>query len=863
MELAERDNFLALMLSKFKKTSAEGHCLFVTGEAGIGKSALIKVFLKQVENESIQFTGGCDSLFTPRPLAPLYDVALQINDDWCEKIFSISSRAELFTKFVKEFSDAQRPVIVVFEDIHWADEATLDFIKFLARRICSLKCLFLLSWRDDEISQQHQLRNVLGEICSDNFTRIELTPLSREAVFQMAAEKGFDAEEVYSISEGIPFYVNEILASYSRGVPDNIKDAILSVYNRQDEKVKEVWQLFSVIPEGLELDRLIQIDASFQAGISASLAKNILVIRMDRIFFKHELYRRTIEDSLSPFQRIFLNKKILSIFQKTLVEKNEIERILHYAKNANDQALVRKYAPIAAFKASSVGAHLQASKLFFTAIEYSDKTETDHLVQLYESFAYECYLTNQIKKAIDYVGKALLIYYGKNEAERIGNSLWFLSRLWWFEGNSEQANSYALQSIKVLEDQPSSKAKAMAYSNMSHLKMTSDQTEECIAWGKKAIKICREVNDKETFAHALNCMGSSLMLHEDTLQKGINLLRRSIRIAWKNDLHEQVARAYTAFGTNLVTLKEYEIAKNILEKGINYCEKMDLDSLKFYLQGWQCRLFHETGNWKEAYDVGEKLIDNEHLFPISRIGALVIVATIKMRTGAKDAIPLLMEAKKLAFETKELQRIIPVLIALLEYEWITGKSFIDASSLKKMVRNYMRFNKLSYKSRLYFWLRKLQKEYIALKETGNDSGIYYPPVTVEESVYWEQSGCAYEQALALFEGNEEQKRKALQILQKLGASEIFGKLKMEMRSMGIRKIPRGLRESTKTNPAKLTNRELDVLHLLKKSVHNKDIAETLFISAKTVDHHVSSILFKLDVDSRSNAVSEALRLHIL
>jgi DNA-binding CsgD family transcriptional regulator len=862
MQLTERDNFLALMHSRFQKTSGEGHCLFVTGEAGIGKSALIKVFLKQVEDKSVQFTGACDFLFTPRPLAPLYDLALQIFDDWDEKIFSISSRAELFTRFVKEFSHPQKPVVGVFEDVHWADEATLDFIKFLARRISSIKCLFILSWRDEEINQQHQLRNVTGEISSDNFTRLELTPLSREAVYQLAAKKSYDAEEIYSISEGIPFYVNEILSCDSDGVPANIKDSVLSAYNRQEEKVKEAWQLFSVIPDGLELDRLILIDESFHEGISASLAKNILIIKNDKIFFKHELYRRTIEDSLSPFQRIALNKRILSIFLKTFIEKNEIERILHYAKNSNDNELVLKYAPIAAFKASSVGAHLQASRLFFTAIQYSDKKENEHLVQLYESYAYECYLTNQIKRAIHYTGEALLIHRKKNEKEKIGNSLWFLSRLWWFEGNSEQAVSYARQSIKVLEDQPSSKAKAMAYSNMSHLKMTSDQTDECISWGKKAIKICREINDKETFAHALNCMGSTFMLDKATCQKGIELLRRSFRISWKNSFHEQVARAYTALGTNLVTLKKYDTAKKILQKGINYCEEMDLDSLKFYMRGWKCRLYHETGNWKEASQLGENLI-NQNLFPISKIGALVVVATIKMRIGEKDALPLLEEAKKLAFETKELQRTIPVLIALLEYEWITGISFIDASSLEKMVRHYLRFNRLSYKSRLYFWLRKLQKEYISFNETEKSRNRYYPPVTVQESVYWQKCGCAYEQALALFEGNEEQKRTALQILQKSGATAICGKLKMEMRSLGIKKIPRGLRESTKTNPAKLTNRELDVLQLLQKSIHNKDIAETLFISSKTVDHHVSSILFKLDVNSRSNAVSEALRLHIL
>ena len=129
--------------------------------------------------------------------------------------------------------------------------------------------------------------------------------------------------------------------------------------------------------------------------------------------------------------------------------------------------------------------------------------------------------------------------------------------------------------------------------------------------------------------------------------------------------------------------------------------------------------------------------------------------------------------------------------------------------------------------------------------------------------FWEQKGCPFEKAFALFEGTEDDKINALLIFQQLGADAVYEKIKMEMRVGGIKKIPRGLRESTRTNPAQLTNRELDVLQLLKHGVQNKEIAETLFISTKTADHHVTNILFKLDVNSRLKAVNEAVRLGIL
>src|SRR3954469_17986052 len=182
MKLIERDNFLAAMNNRFKQAVlGEGHCLFVAGEAGIGKTSLVKTFLKEAADRSIVYMGACDALFTPRPLAPLYDIALQINAEWPERIQSLPSRAELFTKFLQAFTQQNSTIVLLFEDVHWADEATLDFIKFFSRRISSTKCLFILTYRDNEMSAQHSLKNLPGDLVPGTFTHLLLTPLSRQA----------------------------------------------------------------------------------------------------------------------------------------------------------------------------------------------------------------------------------------------------------------------------------------------------------------------------------------------------------------------------------------------------------------------------------------------------------------------------------------------------------------------------------------------------------------------------------------------------------------------------------------------------------------------------------------------------------
>lgn len=864
MELIERASFLTSLKSAFEKTVAgEGHCIFVSGEAGIGKTSLVKEFCNDKKNEAVIYTGTCDALFTPRPLSPLYDIAWQLGGDLWEDTKTIEDRARLFARFFHELNNQQQQVILIFEDIHWADEATLDFIKFFTRRITQTSCLFILTYRDNEIHSRHPLRNVLGELIPGSFTRLQLMPLSKQAVEKLAQQKGYSGEDVYSISGGNPFYVNEILASYSPGVPDNIKDSILAVHNRQDEKTKYIWDILSMLPTGLETRYLEKIDPQYEDVIENSLDSRILIINKGLLLFKHELYRRTIEESLSPLKRVAFNKKILELFRKEFEENNQTERIIHHAKNANEYELVVQYAPIAAKQAASLGAHIEASKLYFSAIEYYQGTDKDLLVELYESYSYECYLTNKIREAIIYEGKSLNIWKEKNCVEKTGNCMWFLSRLWWYDGNWKQSESFANQAIEILNDQPSSRAKAMAFSNMSQLKMHSDQTDKCIFWGEKAIAIASELNDEETRAYALNSMGSTLMLNQSSMARGIALLEQSLEIAIKNSYHEHVARAYTALGSNGVTTKDYAFGRKKLDEGINYCEERDLDSWKFYMLGWKARLNLETGNWNEAYRIAESLIKNENLLPVIKIGALVVIATIKMRRGDPDALPLLLEAKTRAFETMELQRIIPALFALLEYEWITGKIYIETEVLDQMISRFREVRKVSKKSRFYYWLRKARKQHPALKEIYEAREVNSVSKVLEEAAMWKKFGCPYEQALALFEGSEDDKRKAISMVQELGATTVYEKMKQEMRSSGIKKIPRGIRETTRCNPAQLTGRELDVLHLLKEGMQNKEIAAALFNSTKTVDHHISSILFKLDVSSRTKAVQEAIRLGIV
>ncbi|MBC7390741.1 MAG: hypothetical protein H7329_16135, partial [Opitutaceae bacterium] len=507
--------------------------------------------------------------------------------------------------------------------------------------------------------------------------------------------------------------------------------------------------------------------------------------------------------------------------------------------------------------------HKEASKLFLTALEYFEGNNKNQLAKFYEAYAYECYLSNQIQEAITFTEKVLINSKENSDIENTGDSLRFLSRLWWFDGHRKNAENFAWQAIEVLKDQPASVAKAMTFSNMSQLKMLSDEPSECRLWGEKAIAMAKELDDDEILCHALNNVGSVHMFIHSYEQKGIAMLQQSLEIALRNCYYEHAARAYTNLASGLVKMKNYAFARKTLDDGIHYCEEGDLNFWSFYMLSWKARLNLETGNWSEACSIADNLLKNESQPAIIKITALIVMAKLIMRKGDKDVLPLLLEAKTRSFKSMELQRVIPSMAALLEYEWLTGKTIIEPADIEQTTVLMKQTGIDLEKNEFAFWMKKAGRHFVSGKQIAEAYDTSSAVKALKAASFWERTGCLYEQALVLFEGKEDDKRKAIKIVQDLGADAVYEKMKQEMRNLGIKNIPRGIRNSTRSNAAFLTGREMDILRLLKEDLQNKEIAAQLYISAKTVDHHISSILFKLDASSRSKAVAVAVRMGIL
>src|SRR5688572_1943535 len=187
--LLEREAALTALREAHARAQATGGLALVYGEAGIGKTTLVSSFTDSLGDRAPVAYGRCDALFTPRVLGPAHDIAAHLGGELRAALDADKSRAAIFAAFLKALKAPGTPV-VVFEDVHWADEATLDLIKFLGRRIGDTRALLVLTYRDDEIGPRHALRLLLGELPRERVVRVALEPLSLAAVEKLVAPHG-------------------------------------------------------------------------------------------------------------------------------------------------------------------------------------------------------------------------------------------------------------------------------------------------------------------------------------------------------------------------------------------------------------------------------------------------------------------------------------------------------------------------------------------------------------------------------------------------------------------------------------------------------------------------------------------------
>jgi DNA-binding CsgD family transcriptional regulator len=480
---------------------------------------------------------------------------------------------------------------------------------------------------------------------------------------------------------------------------------------------------------------------------------------------------------------------------------------------------------------------------------------------LYELHAAECNITNQVDAARESATQALSLWRELGDTAAQARVLLLLGRQNWKSGQNAPAVQHVAAAVELLQTLPPGRELAMAYSVRSQLCMTSHRTAETLEYGERALDLAVRFEDHGVRSHALNNIGTALAATGD--ESGFAKLELSLAGALEHDLHEHAGRAYANLVSATVRHRHTGSAARYIAAGIEYCEVHDVQDSLAYIAAFSAHFDLNVGQWDKAALAAADLIDCGAIATAQRIPALFVLATVRARRGDPGVDPLLDEAARLALPTAELQRIGRIAATRAEVAWYRGDLDGVAREARIALNAAADHREPWLRGEIVYWGQ------LADPSLKKSDGLAEPYALMIDGDWeaaaaaWQQLGAPYERALALAAGPEPALRESLLILERLGAGPLAAIVRQRLREKGVRAIPRGPRASTRGNPAGLTAREVQVLMLLVRGHTNNELALRLHISAKTIDHHVSSILEKLEVRSRTEAVAAAMGLGIL
>ncbi len=866
--LIEREKPLSKLVSLANQaTTGRGAIALVGGEAGIGKTALLEQMRLSVGSGCKVLWGGCDALFTPRALGPIHDMAFSLGEEVNQLLADGAPSAQLFAAVLRQIEASNNVNVLVFEDAHWADNATLDFLKFIGRRVSMLHVLLVMSYRSDEISADHPLTQVLGDLPPACTARIDVQPLTAAGVNALSAQSGYADDEIYAITDGNPFFVTELLAGrddFHDSIPASIKDAVASRLSRLGQHEREFLETISVIPGSVPAHVIKPLfGESGETLAMACVGRNLLMQDVNRTLrFRHELARLATLSRVSITQRKKLHARVFDALQRG-EQESTFDQLVHHAAGAMDGKSVLRFAPQAAEISASVGAHREAAAHLATALRFIDEAEPETAAQLYEGWAYEAGLALRINdEVLEARRHAITLWRALGRMDKVGDNLRWLSRLHWYRGESVEATHFADEAVRVLENTPPSPERAMAYSLRSQLHMLNDRMDEAIEWGERALRLADEFDVSEVRIHALNNIGTALIFRDKP--EGIDLLAQSLSMALACGHHAHAARVYTNLAEYGVDFRNFELAERIIGDGIAFDTLHDLDAWTHYLVGRLAQLRMEQGRLRDAETIAGGVLALDRLTLLMRLPALTVLAKVKTRLGEADALDLATQALHDAIATDEVQHIIPARFCLIELAWLNNSLDVALDHLRSLA--CIDFSELHswnigdlavWAYRLGFELPKAVPDELPMPHQLEIQG-----QATEAADAWQALGLPYAAAVTLLASKEalsaDTITRAIKLLDPIEARAASSKARELARSLGMSsKMPRARRgpyQSARNHPLGLTKREQDILKLLTNGSTNREISEILKRSPRTIEHHVSSILGKLNVANRMEAM---------
>jgi DNA-binding CsgD family transcriptional regulator len=858
--LIERERELALLtdLRDEVARTGTGHLVFVGGEAGVGKTSLVHAV---AASEGIRcLSGACDSLFTPRPLGPLLDIGETAGGELEALIAAAATPHEVASGLLHELRD-HRSTIVVLEDLHWADEATLDVLGVLAGRVRSVPALVLATYRDDELDRDHPLRIALGRLATrEAITRVSLTPLSAEAVATLAAQTDVDPVELHRTTGGNPFYVTEVLAGDAAEIPPTVRDAVHARVAQLSPEARELLDAAAILPPPAPLRLLEAVAGEKIDALEECLAAGLLTEQQSgRLAFRHELARIAIEDALPPNTRAALHRAALAAHSAEATP--DLTRLAHHAEAAGDSEAVLRYAPEAGERAASVSAHREAVGQYERALRFADSLPVGDRAALRDACVLELRAIGEFRRAIGMCREAAQDYALAGDTRKHAAALFQLAWLTSFVagGGVHDAEALIREGLAALEDDPDAPEALAGYGVMSGMSLMQHDLDGVLEWTRRARELAERRGLRVPLFVEMHPAGVEVARGSDAARPA---LEKAVARAIEARDDDGVGVAYGLLALGAVRSRRHSLAEIYIKAGHAYCDEHDLNGHAPYYDAWQAILDLQRGRWAEADGTAHRLLELQGVGPATAL-CLITNAQLRARRGEDGRREAVDAALERAGRSDALYLRAPAASAAAEAAWLDGRNGEVADLTDPVWDEIVALGEPWVAGDIAVWRRRAGitdpiPDWIAepyARELAGDA--------VGAAALWDELGSPYEAALARGASDDEDVlRLALDQLRELGAEPAAAIVARRLRSLGAKGLPRGPRAKTRDNPAGLTSREVEVLALVAQGLRNGDIAERLFLSEKTVAHHVSAILRKLDVRTRGEAGAAAVRLGI-
>ncbi|MDT7574763.1 MAG: hypothetical protein QOH17_1096 [Pseudonocardiales bacterium] len=848
--LRERASELSLLDEALGEALAgRGSTVLVSGEAGIGKTSVVRAFLRDAGGRARLLVGACDDLLSPRTLGPLRDAARQAGGALAAAL-TADDREAVYGAVLDALA---RPSVLVVEDVHWADEATLDVLRHVGRRIADLPAVLIVTYRDEEIGADHPLPRVLGGLAGGPTRRLPLRALSLVAVREMAVEQigeaAVDVTAVHHLTAGNPFYVSEVLAGGVDAVPGTVADAVLARLRRLEPATQQALEQLSVVPSRTELAlaRTLLPDLAVLAEAERS---GMLEVAPRAVRFRHELARRAVEAAMPVSRRMRLNAEVLAVLRAQ--DPPDLARIVHHAAQAADDDAVIAYAPLAAAAATAAGAIRQAAALYEEALA-RDGLPLAQRAELQQLLARALFSADRRHDAVAAAAQAVAFYERLGDQARLGMALATLALQQWSDLQTDEALGSARRAVALLDGGPDSPELAFVLIQLAVLLVNLDRDDEAFAAADAGLAVEGRLGTSLSRVRGLIYRGRARAHLGD--EAGVDELVSGLQLALDVDDGENVSLGYLNLLSLLWRLGRYAELQVRVGEAAEYTSTRDFLTATRAMQTFGHRLQVMRGEWAAAEEGLRWVLADSDTHGMLGRQALPTLALLAVRQGRPDAEERLAAARENAEQAHNLHALVPTAVAWAEQGWVTGRPELGALARSLLPRVESRGRERD-RGELTRWLRRLGDRLGPFPGCPEEYAAELRGDWRAAADAWAALDAPYERALELVESGEpEPMLEGLAVLDALGAGPAAAVARRRLRAAGVTQVPRGPQAATRADPAGLTGRQQEILALMAEGLTNAEIAARLVLSVRTVDHHVSAVLTKLGVSSRREAIA--------